>query len=681
MGMRWIVAIGLALSAAASWAQVPADQLAKPPADARHYVIMSTAGKHGEASEWTAADGTRMGRFSLVLRGQVWEVDEASRYGADGMLDRYELRGVSPQGDVGETFTVAGGQAKWKSPIDAGSAAYSVPAFYLGAGPGVRNFNDVLERLIAAPDHSLALLPGGRARLEPLTTATVGSGAGRKKVIAYALTGISNSPIPIWATEDGKFFASIGGLSTIPVGYEDSQAALEKAQDEALAARSPVLARRLAAVPNRPVAFTNVRAFLDGSRFAEGQTVVVDKGRIVAVGASASLSVPAGAQIIDGRGKTLVPGLWDAHMHFGNDDSGPMLLSLGITSARDPGNVTALTLARRERRAKGDLLSPHVYASTLIDGKGPNTAQVAEVATSQEEAIEAVRRAKANGMTGVKFYGSFNPAWLPAAAAEAHRLGLHVHGHLPAGMRTVEAINAGYDEITHIYFMMMQAMPDDVVAHSNGIQRFQGPGRYAKDVDLNGEAIRALIETMVRHKTAADPTLVVAESLFVPENGDLSPAYAPFVGTLPPATERSFRQGGFAVPAGLTRADWRASYRKLAGLVGAMHKAGVPIVAGTDGSGMELVRELELYVDDAGFTPAEALAAATIVPARLVGADSRTGSIAVGKAADLVLVDGDPSQRIGDLRHTKVVMMDGMLMDADALRAAGGFAGIPKYAE
>jgi imidazolonepropionase-like amidohydrolase len=112
-----------------------------------------------------------------------------------------------------------------------------------------------------------------------------------------------------------------------------------------------------------------------------------------------------------------------------------------------------------------------------------------------------------------------------------------------------------------------------------------------------------------------------------------------------------------------------------------MHKAGVPVVAGTDGSGLELVRELELYVSDAGFTPAEALAAATIVPARRVGAESETGSIAVGKSADLVLVDGDPSRTIGDLRHTRLVMMEGRLMDADELRAAGGFAGKPKYAD
>ncbi len=186
---------------------------------------------------------------------------------------------------------------------------------------------------------------------------------------------------------------------------------------------------------------------------------------------------------------------------------------------------------------------------------------------------------------------------------------------------------------------MMQAMPDEVVAHSNGIMRFEGPGRYASRVDLEAEPMKSLIATMARRQITADPTLVVAESLFVPENGDLSPAYAPFVGTLPPATERAFRQGGFAVPKDLTRADYRKSFRKLSDLVAALHKAGVPIVAGTDGSGLELVRELELYVD-AGFTPAEALAAATLAPARLLGVDARTGSIAVGKAADLVLVLG-----------------------------------------
>jgi imidazolonepropionase-like amidohydrolase len=101
--------------------------------------------------------------------------------------------------------------------------------------------------------------------------------------------------------------------------------------------------------------------------------------------------------------------------------------------------------------------------------------------------------------------------------------------------------------------------------------------------------------------------MVAFEAIYVPENGDMAPAYAPFVGTMPPATERGFRTGGFAVPKDLTRADYRASWAKMVALLQRMHQAGVPIVAGTDGSGIEIVHELEIYVQ-AGFTPAEALA-------------------------------------------------------------------------
>ena len=223
----------------------------------------------------------------------------------------------------------------------------------------------------------------------------------------------------------------------------------------------------------------------------------------------------------------------------------------------------------------------------------------------------------------------------------------------------------------------MQAMPDSVIAVSNGIMRFEGPGRYGKDVDLDGAALKTLIDTMARKHIYSDPTMTAFESTYVPDNGDLSPAYAPFVGTLPPVTERGFRSGGFAVPKDLTRADYRASWAKMVALLGRMHRAGVPIVSGTDGSGVEIIRELEIYAE-AGFTPAQALAAATIVPATLVGMQAHTGSIAVGKAADLVLVEGDPSKRLGDLRHTRLVMLDGRVLDADALREAAGFSGRPK---
>jgi imidazolonepropionase-like amidohydrolase len=448
-------------------------------------------------------------------------------------------------------------------------------------------------------------------------------------------------------------------------------------QAAAMARQAPRIAK-LARTPAGPVAFTHVRTFdADSLRFLEDQTVVVRGGKIVAVGPSKSVAPPAHAQIISGKGKTLVPGLWDVHMHVGDDYTGPQELSMGVTSIRDPGNNDKLTMDRRTRIAAGQLLFPHVYASSLIDGKGPYTAQVANVATSQAEAIALVDRAKANGFTGVKLYGTFDSAWLPATTAEAHRLGLHVHGHIPHGIRPMKAIEDGYDEITHINWVMMQAMPASILPEDNGILRFEGPGRYAKDVDLDGPELAAIVSAMATRHIYADPTMVAFEGLFVPDNGDLSPSYAPFVGTLPPTTERNFRSGGFAVPKDLTRADYRASWAKMVGLLGRMHKAGVPIVAGTDGSGIEIIHELEIY-QDAGFSPAEALAAATIVPARLLGQDAHTGSIAVGKAADLVLVEGDPSKRIGDLRQTRVVMLGGKLLDADALREAAGFSGRPR---
>jgi len=658
-------------------AQVPVEQLAKPPANATHYLIQSTGTKHGDAWLWTE-NGKRMARESWILRGQVFEFDSSGKSGADGMPAALEIRGFSPTGDAAETFTVVNGKASWKSPVDAGSTPYARPAFYSTQGGPIDNTAWFLERILASPDHTLKLLPGGEARATKLTTLTVGSGASRQEVTAWSITGVGTQPIPVWSDARGKFFGFVFFLSWLPEQYASEHTRLNEAQTAALAAQAPTLLKSLVKVPGGAVAFTHVRVFdAEARSFLADQTVVVDKGKIASVGPAASARVPAGAQRVDGRGRTLVPGLWDCHMHVASDFTGVQELSMGVTSVRDPGNDDSLTIDRRKRVAAGELLMPHVYASSLIDGKGPNTAQVANVATSEAEAVALVDKAKANGFIGVKFYGTLDPQWLPAAAGEAHKLGLHVHGHIPQGIRPMDAINAGYDEITHINWIIMQAMPDSVIQVSNGIARFEGPGRYGKDTNLDGEAISTLVSTMAAKGIYSDPTMVAFESLYVPENGDLGDSYAPFVGTLPPTTERGFRTGGFAVPKDLTRADYRKSWAKMVELLGRMHQAGVPIVAGTDGAGIELVHELEIYVS-AGFTPAEALAAATIVPARLVGQDASTGSITAGKAADLVLVEGDPSQRIGDLRQTRVVMLDGKLLDADALRTAAGFSGRPK---
>ena len=171
---------------------------------------------------------------------------------------------------------------------------------------------------------------------------------------------MSNAPVVMGSDASSKFFGTGAGLAWLPEGYEDALKPTEKAQSDALAVTTAALATSLARTATAPIAITNVRTFdaLDG-RFLDGQTVVVDKGIITAAGPSARVTVPANAERIDGAGKTLVPGLWDCHMHVGDDFTGLQELSMGVTSVRDRQQRHRCDRSRGAR-AKGQLLSPHV---------------------------------------------------------------------------------------------------------------------------------------------------------------------------------------------------------------------------------------------------------------------------------------------------------------------------------
>ena len=680
--------VGLALGLWLAGAGVGATQAAadsEPPPVAARFALLSPLGAYGEAASWTAPGGQRVWLETTGAGAARVQLRQTVRLGREGMpvsLTVQKEGAAAPD----ESFEVASGRFHWKGPNDAREGRSAAPAFYIpSAAPSLGMAQSLLETILAAPGRSLALLPEGRASAEKLTQIEISAGTFRRRVVLWLITGVGISPIPLWATTDGIFFASLDMPTAVPAGFvpnivpagsESVQPLLQAAQDKAMAAYSARLARRLGG-SLETVAFIGVRAFLDG-RFQENQTVVVAQGRIVSVGSALRTAVPRDARRVDGKGRTLLPGLWDYHRHVEDDATGPFLLSLGVTSIRDPSNNNAKTEDRWLRWARGDLLFPHVYASALIDGEGPNSTKTrtswirfGDVVDSQEEALAAVRRAKAAGFTGVKFYGSINRDWVEATIREAHRLGMRAHGHLPSGWRPSRAIDAGYDEITHGYFMMLEAMPESVVAASETRSRFVGPAQYGKDVDLAAQPMAGLAALMARRKISSDPTLVVVEWLFTAENGSLSPAYQAYARTGPPMMQRRFRLG-FAAPSAL--ADGKKSFARMIDMVGGFHRAGVTIAAGTDSSSLELVRELELYVQ-AGFTPAQAIEAATIVPATLLGADKETGSIAVGKRADLVLVEGDPSRNVGDLRNTRLVMAEGQLLDADALRAASGFSG------
>jgi hypothetical protein len=655
------------------------EQLSTPPAGARHYTISSTAGKHGDIWSWTTPDGRVAYRMSMSLRGWVTEDDELVTVGSDRRPTAIAIRGYTDQGDATEDFNVDGaGVAHWKTVVDSGSAPFGSRRYNTYGGPWLAGEMDV-EALVVAGVKGIDLLPTGHASITVGQAVQIDGPHGPKTVKLAFVRGYGFAPSPVWLDSDNHFFGNAGVISLLPEGYEGSGPRLKTLQDQAIADMVRGVAHQFLSPANRTSTLVDHVLMFDSvaGKYLSDRAVLIADGKVVSVGPAGSIKPPPGAVLINGRGKTLTPGLWDSHQHVGDDWNLLQNVATGMTNYRSPGTMIDEALSIYRRRAAGDLLAPDGKISVIIDRKDPLAAQGALTVSSAEETIAAVDKIKAAGLWGVKFYTSMNPAWIAPGAAEAHKLGLHVHGHVPAGMRPLDAVRAGYDEVTHINFILMQAMPQDVVDKSNTAARLEGPARYGKDVDLDAPAMKAFYAELSMRQSIIDPTLTVWEPLMTSDGSAISPEYAPFAEIAPPSVARSWKIGGYPLSKGLTRDDYRRSFAKMVELVGRLHQAGVRIVAGTDGYGLELVRELELY-QKAGLSNAEALQTATIIPARMTGMADRTGSIAPGKTADIILVDGDVSKDLGNLRHVDTVFLDGYRLSGDALRQAAGLNGMPK---
>lgn len=658
----------------------PKEQLLQPPAAAQHYTISSAAGKHGDVWSWKTEDGKLAYRMSMSLRGWITETDQTTVLGPDGRPTTISIRGYTDSGDATEDFSVDGnGIARWKTVVDEGSAPLGNKRYSSYGGPWLSSALDV-DALVAAGSKGIDLLPGGKATISIGAATEIDGPAGKETVKLAYITGAGFAPSPVWLDKNNRYFGNAGVISLLPAGYEKVGPRLKEVQDATEAVMVRDVARKFLSPANRTATLVDNVLMFDSvaGRYVAGRAVLIEDGKIKTIGAAGSIKAPKGTTRIDGRGKTLLPGLWDSHLHVGGSDWNLLQnVATGITNFRSPGSMIDESLSILKRRASGDLLAPDGKVAVIIDRKDPLAAQGALTVSSAEEAIAAVRKIKDAGLSGAKFYTSMTPAWIAPAAAEAHRLGLHVSGHIPAGMRPIEAVRAGYDEITHINFIMMQAMPQDVVDKANTAARLEGPAKYGKDVDLDSPEMRAFYAELAERKTIIDPTISVWEGSLTSDGSATLPAYAPFAEISPPAISRSWKVGGYPLFDGLTRADFKASFAKMVGVVGRLHKAGVRIVAGTDGYGLELVRELELY-QQAGLSNEEALQTATIIPARMTGMDDRFGSIEPGKSASLILVEGDASKDMAALRRITTVFLDGYRLNADELRAASGFSGKPK---
>jgi imidazolonepropionase-like amidohydrolase len=385
----------------------------------------------------------------------------------------------------------------------------------------------------------------------------------------------------------------------------------------------------------------------------------------MAVGPDGSVALPEGAEIVEGKGKTLLPGLWDMHVHVGSDVDGILYLASGITSVRDLGNDLDRITDRRIRFDSGAALGPRILTSVLIDGPGPFAGPTKFLVATEDEGRAAIDACVTAGCTGLKIYSSIKPELVPALVRAAHAKGIRASGHVPAFMTADQAVRAGYDEIHHANFLFLNFLFDKV-QDTRTPARFIAVGENAASLDLGSPAVREFVRMLQVRGVVVDPTAGAFEGLFLDRPGRIPEAWAGIGDRLPPQVRRGLLAGGLPVPEG-DDARYRASFDAVLKMVRLLHDQGVRIVAGTDGfAGFTLPRELELYVR-AGIPPAEVLQIATLGAASVAHRADELGTVTPGKRADVVLVDGRPAERISDVRKVSLVVKDGVVYDPAAL--------------
>ena len=416
-----------------------------------------------------------------------------------------------------------------------------------------------------------------------------------------------------------------------------------------------------AAAPPEPwLAVTHVTVVdVAAGGLVPGQNVVVRGGRIVAAGDTARVAVPPGATVVDGRGRYLIPGLWDMHVHALFDAEVartflPRFVAEGVTGVRDMGGTVEVMRAARFALLAGTLVGPRIVAAgRILDGPQPVDPSVSLAVGTPEQARAAVDSLASHGADFIKVYTLLPRAAYFAVLREAARLHLPVAGHVPAEVTTLEAADSGQRSIEHLR--------DEV----------EPLCKAAADA-----ACGRLLDSLRAHRVWLVPTLVVLRTKAILDDSIL--IQDPRLATMPTLVRDAWdalRAGNQGRPRSYWLAKRTRFYGELA-LTGAAWKDSVSLLAGTDAGalytypGSSLHDELAQLVR-AGLTPAAALRAATLGPAEFLGATDSLGTVAAGKVADLVLLDADPLADIGNTRRIRAVVLRGRLFGREALDALG----------
>jgi imidazolonepropionase-like amidohydrolase len=638
-------------------------------AEGERNVILMMGKPAGELVRRADDDGSVHVHYEFNDRGRGPNTDSVYRVGDDGGLIEMRIRGVDYfKGKVEETYTRDGRSATWKNNAEDETRAIDGPAFYTSLGGPPEELAMIVRAALRAKNHRLALLPVGEAHASRVRTLTVDGKDGRAEITLYAIDGLDLTPSHLWLDADQQLFALYSPWqSTVREGYESALAEIGKAQDAVETAASAKRAAALTKMLSAPLLIENVRVFDPGTlRTTPAQHVLVENGRIARVDGS-EIEAPANAERIDGRGRLLMPGLWDMHAHLQPGAVGLIDIAAGVTTVRDLANDEQALADLVAAIEAGREIGPRVIRAGFIDGRGPYAGPTKVFADDAAEMKRAIDHYADAGFEQIKIYSSIKTELVPVAVREAHRRGLRLSGHVPAFMTARQFVEAGADELQHINFVALNFLYDKV-QDTRTPARFTAVAEHFGAFDLGRREVLDFIALMRERGTVVDPTLSTFEGMFLGRPNDPSAEFGAIAARLPATWQRSIAtgSGGLEIPKGAST-RYRMAYQKLIDLTGMLHRSGVKLVAGTDGiAGFSLVRELELYVA-AGIAPKDALRIATLGAAEVMKRDKDYGRVAPGFVADLILVDGDPTLHLGDLRKVDTVIRGDRLFDSAAL--------------
>ncbi|MFN3815131.1 amidohydrolase family protein [Brevundimonas sp.] len=569
----------------------------------------------------------------------LWTIDGTSLFG----------------GAVNERFERSDGRLSWISQADAGQAPAPDPVLYVANDASPWSLALYARVLRQAPGRALDVTPGGQITLTEVRRAAVGD-SGVEGTI-YRLTGLNLAPGYVILDDDNALIGDLGGV--IREDLADAAPALRELHAGLERERIGELQTRLAHRFDAPVRIRNVRIFdPETGTLSSPSEVTVFDDRITTILPESGGPTRDDVYEIDGQGGTLIPGLHDMHAH-NSLQSGLFYLAAGVTTTRDMGNDNERLLDLTDQIEQGLLPGPRIVRNGMLEGRSPYSVRTGILADTLDDALEAVRWYADHGYWQLKIYNSLHPEWVGPVTAEAHRLGLGVTGHIPAFVTPDQALEAGYDEISHINQLMLGWLLEPG-EDSRTPLRLTAMARGA-DLDLNSAPVQRTIDLMLAENAALDVTAVTLETLMMSRAGQVPAMAEAFIDNMPIGYQRYRRRAFVDIDTPEADAAYRGGFRKILQTIARLHNAGIVLLPGTDDTlGLTVHRELELYVL-AGLSPAEALTAGTLTPERYMGRDHSLGRIARGMLADFFLVSGDPTRDINAIRAIRMVMKDGVV--------------------